>query len=208
MKRRTGGIGFTLIELLVVIAIISMLMGIIMVSVSSARQKARDSKRVADLKTIQLALSLYYNDNGMYPKNIYAPAGTAPDSGLSPTYLPVVPRDPKATGTGAECATSAANAAANIGCYRYNAYTTAGSGICNTTNTPILYHIGAAFEDATNSVLATQDIDASSNLSVPYGTSYFSCSNSPSPTAAFDGTSASCNSPSSATETNCYDLTP
>ncbi len=208
MKRRTGGIGFTLIELLVVIAIISMLMGIIMVSVSSARQKARDSKRVADLKTIQLALSLYYNDNGMYPKNIYAPAGAAPDSGLSPTYLPVVPRDPKATGTGAECATSAANAAANIGCYRYNAYTTAGSGLCNTTNLPILYHLGAAFEDTTNTALATQDVDASANLSVPYGATYLSCSNGLSPTANFDGTAPSCVGTTAVTETNCYDLTP
>ncbi|HUD02706.1 MAG TPA: prepilin-type N-terminal cleavage/methylation domain-containing protein, partial [Candidatus Paceibacterota bacterium] len=59
--------GFTLIELMVVIAIIGILASIIMVSLSSAQSKGRDAKRVADIRTIQLALEEYYNDNGNYP---------------------------------------------------------------------------------------------------------------------------------------------
>ena len=55
--------GFTLVELLVVIAIIGILASIVMVGLGGAKQKSRDSKRVADIKNIQLALSLYYNDN-------------------------------------------------------------------------------------------------------------------------------------------------
>jgi len=60
--------GFTLIELLVVISIIGLLASIVLVSVNSAREKARDSKRVAELKQISLAIELYAtNNDGNYP---------------------------------------------------------------------------------------------------------------------------------------------
>ncbi len=57
---------FTLIELLVVIAIIGLLASIVMVSLSSARSKARDAKRKGDLKSISTALELYYSTYGTY----------------------------------------------------------------------------------------------------------------------------------------------
>lgn len=56
--------GFTLIELLVVIAIIALLSTIAIVSLGNARQKARDTKRIADIKQIQTALELDYNNTG------------------------------------------------------------------------------------------------------------------------------------------------
>lgn len=59
--------GFTLIELLVVIAIIGVLSTLAVVSLNNARQKSRDSKRVSDIKQIQNALELYYNDVNGYP---------------------------------------------------------------------------------------------------------------------------------------------
>ncbi len=82
--------GFTLIELLVVIAIVGILSQVILASMQTARQKARDAKRVAELQQLQLALELYYDDNKSYPADIYAVA----PNGLSPKYVPSMPYDP------------------------------------------------------------------------------------------------------------------
>jgi len=58
--------GFTLIELMVVISIIGLLSSIILVSLNTARAKARDAKRISDLHNIQLALELYYDKYSTY----------------------------------------------------------------------------------------------------------------------------------------------
>ena len=63
MSRRA----FTLVELLVVISIIGLLSSIAVVSMTSARSKARDGKRQADIKQIITAMQLYYDTNGKYP---------------------------------------------------------------------------------------------------------------------------------------------
>ena len=60
--------GFTLIELLVVVAIIGILATVVLGSLSDARAKARDAKRVNQLKSFQTALELYNLDNGFYPQ--------------------------------------------------------------------------------------------------------------------------------------------
>ena len=65
VKKRSRA--FTLIELLVVIAIIGLLAAIVLVSLNSARAKARDAKRVGDLRQIQTALELYYDKYNTYP---------------------------------------------------------------------------------------------------------------------------------------------
>lgn len=77
--------GFTLIELLVVIAIIGILATIVMVSLNTARSKARDARRVSDIRQTQLALQMYYDANGSYPAGL---------TNLAPTYIAAVPLDP------------------------------------------------------------------------------------------------------------------
>jgi type II secretion system protein G len=66
-SRKKGEKGFTLIELLVVIAIIGVLATIVLVSLNTARSKARDTRRVSDMRQIALALEMYYDDNNAYP---------------------------------------------------------------------------------------------------------------------------------------------
>jgi prepilin-type N-terminal cleavage/methylation domain-containing protein len=65
--------GFTLIELLVVISIIALLSSIVLSTLSDARGKARDAKRIQDLRQLQIAIETYYTDNGCYPVAIATP---------------------------------------------------------------------------------------------------------------------------------------
>lgn len=74
MKRLSSSQGFTLIELLVVIAIIGILSSVVLFSLNDARSGARDTRRVADLRQIQLKLESYYNDNDEYPADASAGA--------------------------------------------------------------------------------------------------------------------------------------
>lgn len=64
--------GFTLIELLVVIAIIGLLSTLAVVALNNARQKARDARRLSDIKQIQTALELSYTNNSTYPAALAA----------------------------------------------------------------------------------------------------------------------------------------
>lgn len=58
--------GFTLIELLVVIAIIAILSGIIFPVFNAAREKARTTQCMSNLKQLSLACIMYADDNNKY----------------------------------------------------------------------------------------------------------------------------------------------
>lgn len=63
--------GFTLIELLVVISIIGVLATIVATNLNSARARARDLKRKQELREMQSALQLYYNNNQAFPDDAF-----------------------------------------------------------------------------------------------------------------------------------------
>src|SRR3989344_1617185 len=127
--------GFTLIELLVVIAIIGILSSVVLASLNSARRKGRDARRISDVKQLQLAMELFYDNNSSeYPDTL---------SLLAPTYISTVPKDPQTNLDYAyDNLTSATPPAACV----------QASGICSN------YVLGATLEDTANAALA-QDID-------------------------------------------------
>ncbi|MEK7109105.1 MAG: Ig-like domain-containing protein [Patescibacteria group bacterium] len=59
--------GFTLLELLVVIAIISILSTFVLVFLQNSKAKARDVRRLSDLRSIGGTLEIYRIDTGRYP---------------------------------------------------------------------------------------------------------------------------------------------
>lgn len=59
--------GFTLIELIVVISIIGFIATAAIYSFSISRMKARDARRLSDMKQLQSSLALFYSHNNRYP---------------------------------------------------------------------------------------------------------------------------------------------
>lgn len=95
-NNRNSASGFTLIELLVVIAIIGLLASIVMVSLNSAREKARQAKAKSELKQFQLAVEMYYDANGVYPcaGHYYPGANGDPTSCLQAALASFIPTFP------------------------------------------------------------------------------------------------------------------
>lgn len=106
--------GFTLIEILIVIAIIALLMGIVLASTVKMKEGGAYTKRLADIKQLELALSRYNSTNNFYPNtggawwsitggcsvtggsgggNTVAQTSWIP--GIVPTYIPSLPKDVK-----------------------------------------------------------------------------------------------------------------
>ncbi|MDP1709392.1 MAG: type II secretion system protein [Candidatus Komeilibacteria bacterium] len=121
--------GFTLIELLVVISIIGILSTLAVVSLNDARTKARDAKRISDVKQVQTALELFLTDRNGYPAGNDLTLGNGAGATLSrdagfaeaisgTTFMGTVPANPTPNGIA----------------YKYTAYTTsAKTSVCAAT---------------------------------------------------------------------------
>jgi general secretion pathway protein G len=125
MKLLKKSKGFTLIELLVVVAIIGVLATIVLSSLSEARARARDAKRLADIKTIQTALEVYNLDNGTYPTTSWASSHNSSWARLEAQLGINLPTDPLNN------AISASNSAAASGDYTYGYFGHTSSTYCS-----------------------------------------------------------------------------
>jgi len=67
MTRIKNEKGFTLIEVLIVVFIIGLLASVVLVGLGAFRARGRDARRIADLRSIQNALELYYGKSTSYP---------------------------------------------------------------------------------------------------------------------------------------------
>jgi prepilin-type N-terminal cleavage/methylation domain-containing protein len=82
--------GFTLIELLMVIAILGILMSIIVNQISTARSRARDSKRVIEIRQLETAIRAYELDYGSYPVGTLDIAPSTIDQSNNGAFIPVL----------------------------------------------------------------------------------------------------------------------
>ncbi|MEK7464101.1 MAG: prepilin-type N-terminal cleavage/methylation domain-containing protein [Patescibacteria group bacterium] len=124
--------GFTLIELLVVISIIGLLSSVVFASVSVAKAKGRDAKRISDIRQIKIAMELYKDSTGYYPTNL--------TNDLVPTYIKSIAQD---IPSGGACRPHY--------CYAYW-----------PSLQPTSYHIGAQMENISGVVLnSDSDINSS-----------------------------------------------
>ncbi len=136
--------GFTLIELLVVIAIIGLLSTIIAAPIQNARKKARDSKKIAEIKALQLAIEQYSEANlGDYPRALVL---------VAPTYMPVLP---------ASAATSSAQVN-NRDKYAYAPYFASGNEV-QVGGAYFGYHIGAKLESYSQALDSDRDCSRASS---------------------------------------------
>ena len=136
--------GFTLIELLVVIAIIGILSSIVLASLNTARAKARDARRLSDLKELQTALELYFSDYNSYPVSTSQANTVTALAALAPNYMSVLSDDPLGGSNHYQYMSTASGAFYCLGSIIEG---TAPASTCNTTSlgaslTGVQYAVG------------------------------------------------------------------
>jgi type II secretory pathway pseudopilin PulG len=159
-----------------VIAIIGILSSVVLASLSTARQKSRDAKRISDLGQVQLALELFFDRIQSYPSttaNICGAGAAActPTAngatgkdwaivGLAATNQAFLPKAPVPAGGGGN----------SVAYYYVGIDSLAAECISSQTQSCTSYMLGATLERSDNTVLAS-DADQALAGSLFYGAS-------------------------------------
>jgi prepilin-type N-terminal cleavage/methylation domain-containing protein len=101
IKQLKNNKGFSLTELMVVMSIVGTVATLSSASMDDILPMARDAQRKANVKQVQTALNLYYNDHEQYPVSVTTEP-TAEDwqsmkdilEAIDETYVPEMPHDP------------------------------------------------------------------------------------------------------------------
>lgn len=90
LRKKGNQQGFTLVELIIVMAILAVLAGIAVPKFGSVLNDSKKNADAANVKLLQDAVELYYNQEGSYPAGL---------SDLSPKYVRDIPTQkyPKAS---------------------------------------------------------------------------------------------------------------
>ncbi|MCX6744746.1 MAG: type II secretion system protein [Candidatus Parcubacteria bacterium] len=106
--------GFSLVELLIVVAIIILLATISVIALNDQRAKARDARRISDIRQVRTALEFYHSDEDQYPvvdksvvlgqkgseklcaKAVGAIVSLETPCSQDTTYMATIPKDPLA----------------------------------------------------------------------------------------------------------------
>ncbi|MBI4268411.1 type II secretion system protein [Candidatus Uhrbacteria bacterium] len=119
--------GFTLVELLVAVGIIGVLASVSMFSISEARAKARDTRRVQDVRELSKALDIYATTNPQIQLENCVAQGAGTTSCTIPADFPMADfakiKDPSGSatrcgrGVGTACQYTFGNATPTVGEY-------------------------------------------------------------------------------------------
>ncbi len=94
--------GFTLVEILVALSILAILAAIVMMNMSEAKKKARDTQRVSDMQQLAIAFRLYRDFNSTNPTGYNSGEvfgdGSGSIEGLITPFIAGTIKDPQNTG--------------------------------------------------------------------------------------------------------------
>lgn len=128
--------GFTIVELLIVIVVIGILAALVITTFTGIQQKARDTERQTDIKSLQGQIEAYYAQKGNYPTRTDVNSATWRSTNMKGIEAEAL-RDPKDTD-----ATGTLQTAVSTTEYRYDVRTasTGTAGDCEAAEATCLYY--------------------------------------------------------------------